>query len=80
MVKQVTTFEASDGTKFDNEADAAAHETYLKNKGKYEAFIKAEKLHPAQAGLMRRLLPRFDTFSSTWVAPAAVDTSEAPAA
>lgn len=70
QIEEVTKpkFKVGDRT-FDNRADAEGHGVYLANKDLFESFLKHINAEKAQAGLLRRLLPQFVQFQSTYQVP-----------
>lgn len=71
-------FKAKDGKTFETEAECLGHEKYLEEAPVIESFITSINTGKAQAGALRRLLPQFVHFYSTYVPPQA--TGDAPAA
>lgn len=62
MAKIKQLYLALDGTEFDVEADADAHDAFLAAENSIEAYITHADLKKAQAGLMRRHLSGYIAF------------------
>jgi len=70
MAKTLTKYLAEDGTEFDNEVDADAHDAALAESKQFDDYIAAAGLEKAQAGLMRKHLPQFLAFINDGIPPA----------
>lgn len=66
MVKQVTSYETSDGKKFGSEADANGHEKLISIAKAVDAYIKAVGLGDAEGTRAKRYISGFDAFSDTY--------------
>ena len=73
LIQEVTVpkFKTPDGKVFGSAIEAEGHMVYLGNAPLIEGFVVAARLEKAQAGLMRRLLPQFMSFSSEFKVPEA---------
>jgi hypothetical protein len=60
MAKQKITYLANDGTEFDTEAKALAHDHFKKIEHRIEDFITAHNIAKASAGQLRRLIPLYE--------------------
>jgi hypothetical protein len=69
MVKQVTTYETSDGKKFTSEIEANGHEKFLSINGAVEAFVQASALGPAEATRARKYIGGYVAFVETYSGP-----------
>lgn len=59
MVKKITQFQADDGSLFDTEEDAAAHNAKLETAAKVDGYIKAANVQGAHANTLAKHLPQF---------------------
>lgn len=69
MVKQVTSFETSDGKKFTSEIEALGHEQLLQIGGAIEAYAKAASLQPAEATRAKKYISGYVAFLKTYDGP-----------
>lgn len=79
MAKAITKFAANDGTEFNTEAEALAHDARNAAKEEVEQFITGAKVHKTHAGYLRRMLPAFLAWKATGVLPSVEVAEEAPA-
>lgn len=69
MVKAITSFETSDGKKFNNELDANAHEQYLEIDGAIAAYTEAAGLKAADATRAKRHISAYVAFMKSYKGP-----------
>lgn len=65
-LKQILSYETSDGQVFEAEADALGHEEYLSNAKPIEVFIAESNVQRAHATYLRRMLPKYIAFLRTF--------------
>lgn len=65
MAQVKNIYVAADGTQFDSEQAADAHDQYLESAGHIEAYIQSAGLEKAQAGLMRKHLAGYLAFAQS---------------
>jgi hypothetical protein len=71
MVKQVTTFETTDGKKFTSEVEANGHEKALSIGAAIDAYTKAAGVGPAEATRARKYISGYAAFMETYDGPLA---------
>lgn len=72
MVKQVTSYETTDGKKFTSEIEANGHEQLLAIGGAIEAFTTAAGLGPAEATRAKKYISGYVAFLKTYEGPMAL--------
>ena len=66
MVKQVTSYETTDGKKFTNEAEANGHEVLISIAKVVDAYIAAAGLQPAEATRAKKYISGFTAFADDY--------------
>jgi hypothetical protein len=79
-VKKVALFTTSDGKDFKDEVEANAHEKGLSESKSIEAYVEANKLIKAGAGMARKHIAGYLAFMDTYVPAADPVPAAAPAA
>lgn len=69
MVKQVTSYETSDGKKFTNEIEANGHEEFLAIGGAINAYTDAAGLGAAEATRAKKYISGYVAFLKTYEGP-----------
>ena len=80
MVKQVTSYETSDGKKFTSEVEANGHEELVSIAGAVEAFVKEASLGPAEATRARKYISGYAAFVKGYEGPMTLPKVEKVAA
>jgi hypothetical protein len=79
MARAITKFAANDGTEFNTEAEALAHDAREAVKAKVEEYVAAAKVHKTHAGYLRRVLPDYMAWIETGVTTLGAEPAEQPA-
>lgn len=66
MVKQITSFETTDGKKFTNEAEANGHETLISIAKVVDAYTAAADLGAAEATRAKKYISGYTAFLETY--------------